>query len=196
MTSDDWIDGKDTLPDVIHIALMPENPIGAVGGFLSWLDRENTGYSYEEYDENGDNPEEYETGPSILGYEFSYSGWRMPIIRIYLYRKKDELRDIWYSVVHALRKNGIKVWYMFAERQRTTDLCKERNGASGWDDLERGKRPRATDFNNSVWLYGVDLANMDDWHLTFCWINSLFRYWNKKPLESRHYYTGTLGIRD
>lgn len=179
-------------PDIIDLLLDGEIPIKKIGQILAHLDREVTGYPYEEYDEYGDNPEECFSEPTIDGYSFEYSpDLRFPSLRIFLKRDKpEELKEQWHRWFSFLRSFDLKIHIVNAHC-----VCSEgREYRFEWDNIVKGKCPHISwGFDGLREIFGIDLGNYHDWKLTVEWINYIFKNY-RKPTETDYYhFTGSLG---
>ncbi len=178
--------------DIIDIGIDKDTPIGVLGCLLADLDRDVTGYPYEEYDENGDNPEEYYQEALIDGYEFEYgsNGNRYPTLRIFLKRDHPEkLRDEWIHWKNIFASYNLKIRLAVPYRNRSPGG----KFTFAWDSLIRGdKYPRFADFPNGIrLLFGVDLDKWEDDRLFHEWINYIFK--EERPEVDYYHFTGSLG---
>lgn len=186
------IPDEQTHPDIISLLLDGEIPIKKIGQIMAYLDREVTGYPYEEYDENGDNPEECFSEPTIDGYSFGYGpNLKAPSLRIFLKRDKPEnLIDQWHRWLFFLRSYQIKILHACAHR-----VCSEgKEYHFEWDDIIKGKCPHVSwSFYGVRDIFGIDLGNTDDCRLMFEWISYVFKNY-REPTETDYYrFTGSLG---
>lgn len=186
------IPDEQTYPDIIDMCLDGQTTIKTIARILAELDREVTGYEYEVYDENGDNPEECFSEPSIDGYFFEYEGMRWVTLRVYLKRDHPEkLEQQWRQWFYRWRQDNLKIMSLYAQR-----VCLEGTGkwSPEWDGLVRGKVPRLSwGFDGLRGLYGIDLDNPTDNKLLHEWINYVFKNYRNPPKTEYYHYTGSLG---
>ena len=187
------IPDEQTYPDIISLCLDKETPIKTIGKLLAYLDREVTGYPYEEYDENGDNPEECFSDASIDGYMFEYGGeLAYPSLRIFLKRDKPEkLEDEWRQWMFRFGLYDLKIRCAWAYRN-----CLEGTGKyhPDWDGIVRGKCPRLSwSFDGLRGLYGIDMENWEDYKKTYEWISYVFKNYRNPPETDYYAFTGSLG---
>ena len=180
--------------DIIDIGIDKDTPIGVIGSLLADLDREVTGYPYEVYDENGDNPEEYFSDASIDGYSFEYgpTGMRYPTLRIFLKRDHPErLAEEWRHWMHIFAHYDLKIKLAIPYRNRKEGT---RKFNFSWNTMVKGKCPQFSDFPDGIRsLYGVDLNNYEDYRLFFEWINYIFNYQGNRDEVECYHFTGSLG---
>lgn len=188
-----YIEDKDTLADGVHICFSEDTPICKLNALLWYLDREITGYEYEITDENGDDPETYDTDPYFMGYEYTYGrdGSRWPAIYIYFFREPKKIKHYWNSIIHYLAFNDFKIPLMYGIRQRSTEYTDKMHV---WGELVKGKRSRFTDFPEIKSLYGVDTSIDADRRLLYRYERYVLDHVHDNDREGDYYeYTGSLG---
>lgn len=184
---------SESKPDMALICFDVNTPIKKIGAFLADLDRDITGYEYED---DGDDPEIIEIGPAIDGYIFEYgpSGTRWPGVQI-VFKRDQPLKEQWRAIFWRLAHYKLKVPYICAYRTRTP--LKE--WRPQWDEYARGGWPTLSDFKDGVrMLYGVDFGNWNDYILASNWLDYMLNAHTVAiPPETDYYaFTGSLGHGD
>lgn len=184
---------SESKPDMALICFDVNTPIKKIGAFLADLDRDITGYEYED---DGDDPEIIEVGPTIDGYIFEYgpSGTRWPSVNI-VFKRDQPLNEQWRHIFHRLGHYNLCSPYICAYRTRTP----LREWRPKWDEYARGLWPMCSDFKDGVrMLYGVDFGNWNDYRLAFKWLEYMLNaHTVAVPPETDYYaFTGSLGRGD
>lgn len=187
----EYYEDKDTMPDIAEISIDPNAPLGKIGEILADLDNEVSGYPYEICDENGDNPEEYFSEPTIEGYIFDYESMRYPELRVFFQRDIRTLRDRWIWLINEFRARDIKIMIVCANRQ-LTELTDKFNPS--WM-LKRGKSPPLSwGFDNLRSARGLDLSKWEDARIAYKWVNYVMTNYSAPPENIDYYeFTGSLG---